>query len=140
MQEGKKLPLIKEKNIVKRIPIYCRKGRNAGRQTGEIIIEKYKFPYYFVIKNWKNSQLYQVPKHKNTLSVSEHILKKLEEYGVKNIVFMITAMEKRSFYYIVPLKNFWNGEKTEYDDPQYRIRMHNLPKYYPEQERIDKFL
>lgn len=130
------MPLINEREIVKRIPIYCRKGRNAGKQTGEIIIEKYKFPYYFVIKNWKKSQIYQAPKHRNTLSVSEHILKKLEEYDVKNIIFMITAMEKRSFYYIVPLKKFLGGEKTEYDDPQYRIRIHNLMKYYPEQSQL----
>ena len=134
------MPLINEKEIVKKVPVYVMKGINKGRIAGHIHYENYKQPYYFVIKNWKSSQLYQAPKHRNTLSVSEDILLLLEEKGVKNVVFMIVGMEERSFYYIVPLKDFFEGEKTEYDDVQLRIRIHNLTRYYPEQEDISKFV
>jgi len=134
------MTLINEKEVVKRIPVFVRKGRNAGKEAGQIVFENYKLPYYFVMKNWKRSQIYIAPKHKNTLSVSEHIMELLEKHNVKNIVFMITGMEEKSFYYIVPLKDFWDGEKTTFDDLQYRVRIHGLTRYYPEQEGIAKYL
>lgn len=132
--------LINEKKIIKRIPVYVKYGRNAGKLAGNIIFEDLKYPYYYVEKKWKRSQIYVAPKHKNTLSISEHIIKECQKYNVKNVVFLIVGMEDRSFYYIVPLKDFINGEKTMYDDTQLRIRTHNLNRYYPEQEGIDKFL
>lgn len=134
------MPLINELEIIKKIPVYVMKGRNKGKQAGEIIFERNKEPFYFQTKNWRRHQLYQAPKHKNTLSISEHILKFIESFGVKKYVAMIIGLEDKSFYYIVPLKDFWNGEKTEYDDAQYRIRIHNLIRYYPEQEGISKYL
>ena len=132
--------LINEKEIVKKEPVYVMSGINKGKIAGYIHYENYKQPYYFVIKNWKASQIYIAPKHRNTLSVSEDILLLLDEKGIKNIVFMIVGMEERSFYYIVPLKDFFEGEKTMYDDAQLRIRINNLTRYYPEQEGLYKFL
>ena len=134
------MSIIQEREIIKRIPVYVRKGRNAGKQTGMIYFERNKEPYYFIRKNWMEHQLYQAPKHRNTLSISKHILEELEKYDVKNVIFMITGMEKGSFYYIVPLKKFWEGEKTDYDDTQYRIRVNNLTRYYPSQEGISKYI
>lgn len=132
--------LINEQEIVKRIPVYVKLGRNAGKLAGNIIFENYKYPYYYVEKKWKQSQIYVSPKHKNTLSISKHILEECDKYDVKNAVFFIIGMEDKSFYYIVPIKDFWNGEITDYDDTQYRVRVHNLTRYYPEQENIGKFL
>ncbi len=132
--------LINEREIVKRIPVYVKEGRNAGKMAGNIIFENYKYPYYYVEKKWKRSQLYVAPKHRNTLSISKHILEECNKHNVKNAVFFIVGMEKKSFYYIVPIKDFWKGEITDFDDTQYRVRIHNLTRYYPEQEGIGKYL
>ena len=134
------MPLINETEIVKRIPVYVKFGRNVGKLAGNIIFENYKEAYYYVEKKWKRSQIYVSPKHKNTLSISEHILDECKKHNVKNAVFMIVGMEKKSFYYIVPIKEFYEGEITDFDDVQRRVRIHGLTRYYPEQEGISKYL
>jgi hypothetical protein len=137
----RKKMLINEKNVRKRVPVYIRFGKNAGRVAGYIIFEDLKLPYYYVEKKWKAGQIYLAPKHKNTLSISEHIIQECQKHGVVNIVFLIVGMEDKSFYYIVPLKKFIeDSERTTYDDAQLRIRINGLTRYYPEQEGIEKFL
>ena len=134
------MPIINEREVIKRIPIYIKGGKNKGKQGGMLIFEKDKLPYYYVVKNFKRNQLYVAPKHRNTIGISIDIIDELEKHGAEKAIFQIIGLEETSFYYIVPLKDFRKGEFTDYDDPQFRLRTSGLFRYYPTQTDISKYV
>ena len=135
------MTLIIERDIYKKIPIYVKQGRNKGRQTGFVFFEKYKTPYYYVIKNFKSDQMMRNPKHIGELPISETILEDLKKYGVTHIVFMIVGFDNAgSFYIVVLLKDYENSRGYSYDDPQRYINLKDYPRIYPEQGSLKSFL
>lgn len=134
------MPIIEERNVIKRIPIYVKKGRNKGHQVGTLYFEKNKEPYYLVIKNFKSSQMMRHPKHIGELPVSITILNDLKQHGCKNIIFWIINYDEHSFYIVVPLSDYDDANGYEYDDPQKYVRMEDYPRIYPEQGSLTKFI
>lgn len=132
--------LIIEREVIKRIPVYVRKGKNAGKQAGMIYFERNKEPYYFVRKNFRSSQILQHPKHIGKLPISTTIIEDLKKYYVTKIVFMIIGYDNAgSFYIVVPLKDYDNAPLEEWDDPQRYVWLKDYPRIYPEQGSLKKF-
>lgn len=134
------ITIIIERNIYKKIPIFCKSGRNRGKQTGMLYFERNKEPYYFVSKNFKSEQMMRHPKHIGELPISTSILKELKQHGCKNIIFWIIGYEEHSFYIAVPLSDYDNAKGYEYDDPQKFVRMEEYSRIYPEQGSLTKFV
>lgn len=135
------MTLIVEREVIKRIPVYCRKGKNAGKQTGMIYFERNKSPYYFIRKNFRSSQLLQHPKHIGKLPISTSIIDELKKNNVVNVIFMIIGFDDAgSFYIVVPLKDYDNAQTEEWDDPQAFVWLKDYPRIYPEQGSLKKFV
>ena len=133
--------LIRERDIIKRIPVFVSKGRNKGKQTGWIYFERNKEPYYYIVKSFRSSQLLQNPKHIGKLPISTTILEDLKKYGCKKVIFMITGFDDAgSFYIVVPLSDYDNAPKEEWDDPQVYVWLRDYPRIYPEQGSLGKFV
>ena len=133
--------LIHEREIVKRIPIFVKKGRNQGKKAGMIYFERNKPPYYYIIKNYKSGQIYQHPRHIGKLPISTTILDELKDNNVDRIVFMIVGFDNAgSFYIVVPLSDYDNAPEENYDDPQRFVYLYNYPRIYPEQGSLKKFM
>ena len=132
--------LIQEREIIKRIPVYVKRGRNAGRKTGTIYFERNKSPFYYITKNFKSEQMMRNPKHIGELPISTDIIEELKKYEVKNVIFMIIGFDDAgSFYIIVPLKDYDNARGYSYDDPQKFVYLREYPRIYPEQGSLSKF-
>lgn len=135
------MTLIHERDIIRKIPVFVTKGRNAGKQTGWIYFEKNKAPYYYIQKSYRSSQIMQHPKHRGKLPVSTSILNTLKEHGVANIVFMIVGYDDAgTFYIVVPAKDYENAPVEEWDDAQAFVWMQDYTRIYPEQGSLKKFI
>ena len=133
--------LIIERDIYKKVPIFCKKGRNKGKQVGFVHFERNKEPYFFIQKNFRISQMMRNPVHIGELPVSVTILDELKKLGVKNIIFMIIGFDDAgSFYVVVPLSDYDHAKQYSYDDIQKFVYLREYPRVYPEQGSLGKFV
>lgn len=133
--------IINEREIIKKIPIFVKKGKNKGRQTGFIYFERNKEPYYYITKSFRGGQVHYAPKHIGKLPISTTILEDLKAHGVKNIVFMIIGFDDAgSFYIVVPLSDYNHAPIEDYDDAQAFVWMRDYSRIYPEQGSLGKFI
>ncbi|MEK6880069.1 MAG: hypothetical protein AABY22_10695, partial [Nanoarchaeota archaeon] len=125
----------------KKIPIFVTKGKNKGKRVGFVHFERNKEPYLFIQKSFRGSQMMRNPVHIGELPVSVTILDELKKLGVKNIIFMIIGFDDAgSFYIVVPLSDYDNAPKEEWDDPQVYVWLRDYPRIYPEQGSLGKFV
>lgn len=134
------MTIIQEKDIIKKIPIFVKKGRNKGKKAGTLYFERNKEPYYYIVKSFRGSQLMQNPKHIGKLPISTTILDDLKKYGCRKIIFMIVGFDESAFYIVVPLSDYDNAPTEEWDDPQRFVWMKDYSRIYPEQGSLKKFV
>ena len=120
-----------EKNrLIKQIPILVKKGKNAGRKAGLIIYRDGMPPYYFVQKSYKENQMWIKEKFMEYVNISQDIVRYLEKKSVKNVLFQFVGFEKKSFFVVIPLKEFLKGRVTNYDDLQYQVSWKGRDRLY----------
>jgi len=134
------MTLIQEREIIRRIPIVLKEGKNRGRIAGHIYIEKNKEPYFFIEKLFKKEQMFQMPKLIGRLPISVHIIPELEKHNVRKVVYMIIGYEKRSFFVGVPLADLKRGKEIIYDELQRYVRLESYPRIYDLRENLDNFV
>jgi len=124
--------------VRKQIPIFCKQGRNSGKQTGEVIYRDGSLPYYSVDKRFKKDHIYHIKKYAQYFQISVHILEELEKLGVVNVVANIIGLEKKSFYIVVPLKDFLKSKiETKFDDKQKVVYYSEYPRIYSDQKLLE---
>jgi len=133
--------LIDQKEVVRRIEVRVRSGKNMGFVAGHIVFENYKEPYYFVRKKFNKQQVWYKPEYRNYLALSKDIIETdLDKREIKTVVFLMTGFDKDPFYLIVPIKDFKQGKVIKFDDEQYVVDMTRYVRIDFRQNNINMFV
>lgn len=127
------------KRVIQEVRLYCKAGKNSGKQLGIVKFLDGGDSYYYLMKRTSSGQLFKLPKYKDLLPVSTTIIEDLKKLKVEKLIFYL-CLKDDFFFIVVPRKDFEEGELLTFDDEQLAVRIPKYPRHYEFPKGLNEYV
>lgn len=119
-------------NIREPQPIFVRYGKKQGRKIGLVFYKKNYPPYLYILKNYKENQIFYKQKFRDCMWLSVSGIKDAIRAGAQLVIYHIANYEAgRTIYVVFKINEFLMSEnEINFDDKQKGVLWKNKTRLY----------